>query len=75
MTLKNVSKMLHKWMTDDYGENITILDDDFSLYVHISRHCHNALPLKVIKNKLFEQFTINKLPQQKDLNNNNYFSY
>ena len=60
--IRGVSKMLHKWMTDDYGENITRLDDDFSLYVHISHHCHNARPAKVIQNKFFEQFTINKLP-------------
>ena len=54
---------IEKWMIDDSDKNVLDLNDDFSLYIHISKFCHNAKPSKVIKDKIFNQYTINKLPQ------------
>ena len=70
---KRVLKLINKWMRDDFGDNVINHSDDFSLYVHVSKYCHNAKPSKVIQDKIFEDFTINKLPS--NLNNKFYFDY
>ena len=54
-------------MKDDFNDNVINLDDDFSLYIHISKYCHNAKPCKVICDPIFNLFTINKLPQKSSL--------
>ena len=64
---KIIRKFLNKWMKDDYNENVINLDDDFSLYIHISKYCHNAKPSKVICDPIFNIFTINKLPLKSSL--------
>ena len=63
---KKIRKMLDKWMMDDFGDNVIDEPDDFDLYIHIARYCHNAVPLNVVKHRYFEQFTINKLPEDVD---------
>tara|TARA_B100000902_G_C27058539_1_gene787873 strand:+ start:64 stop:573 length:510 start_codon:yes stop_codon:yes gene_type:complete len=70
---KRVLKLINKWMKDDFGDNIISHSDDFSLYIHISKYCHNAKPSKVIQDKIFEDLTINKLPP--NMNNDYYFDY
>ena len=69
---KRIRKFLDKTMMDDFDNNVIFLEDDFSLYIHISRHCHNAKPSKLIKDSLFKDLTINKLPNQleESLNSN-----
>ena len=38
-------KMLDEWMMDDYGDNVINEEDNFELYLHIARYCHNAVPV------------------------------
>ena len=60
---RKIAKFVETWLVDDFNNNILDLDDDFSLYIHISKYCHNAKPSRLIKNKIFNQYTINKMPQ------------
>ena len=64
---KKLRKFLNKWMKDDFNDNVINLDDDFSLYIHISKYCHNAKPSKVICDPIFNIFTINKIPLNSSL--------
>jgi thiamine kinase-like enzyme len=55
-----ILKLINKWMTDDHGDNVNQYDDDFSLYVRISKDCHNAVPREVIKDAAFKCFKVKK---------------
>ena len=55
-----IRNLINKWMMTDYGSNIGYQTDDFQLYVSISNDCHNAIPVEVIKSKIFKQFEISK---------------
>ena len=56
----NLFKLLKKWCECDDGSNALYKDDSFELYIDIAHNCHNAIPKKVIKDKVFNKFKINK---------------
>ena len=56
----NLFKLLKKWCECDNGSNALYKDDSFELYIDIAHNCHNAIPKKVIKDKVFNKFKINK---------------
>lgn len=56
----NLYKLLKKWCECDNGSNALYKDDSFELYIDIAHNCHNAIPKKVIKDKVFNKFKINK---------------
>lgn len=53
-------KLLKKWCECDDGSNALYKDDSFELYIDIAHNCHNAIPKKVIKDKIFNKFKICK---------------
>jgi len=53
-------KLLKKWCECDDGSNALYKDDSFELYIDIAHNCHNAIPNKVIKDKVFNKFKITK---------------
>ena len=54
------------WIFDDKNKNILYKNDgserypDFKLYKMIARTVHNHTPQKVLKNELFDKYTISK---------------
>ena len=60
---KPILKLINKWMKDDFSNNIINHPDTFELYTHITKYCHNAKPEFVYKDSIFEDYKINKLPQ------------
>lgn len=63
----DILNLITKWMTDENGFDISHCDDDFSLYIHIARKCHNAIPIEVLKDRMFKDFKIkcDKIPRNK----------
>jgi hypothetical protein len=63
--LSNVREFVEQITLDDYDNNVCYDEDTFDLYIDIARHCHNAVPLEVMKRKEFEKFQIqkNKIPK------------
>lgn len=53
-------KLLKKWCECDDGSNALYKDDSFELYIDIAHNCHNAIPKKVIKDRVFNKFKITK---------------
>ena len=64
---KDILKLINKWMKDDFSNNIINHPDTFELYNHITKYCHNAKPEYVYKDKIFDDYKINQIPEnQKD---------
>ena len=61
-----IKKLIIKWIFDDNNKNILYKNNgderypDFKLYKMIARIVHNHIPQKVLKNPLFEKYTIAK---------------
>ena len=52
--------LLKTWMTDKYNKFLIDEEDDFDLYKKIAKDVKNAVPIKQLKKKIFNQFIINK---------------
>lgn len=59
-----INKLAYKLMEMDNGDNASELDDDFSMYVDISRYCSNAIPYDVLNMKCFNRFRIPDKPKK-----------
>jgi len=57
---KEITKFVHEWTIGKNGEDFTELNDDFSLYVEISKYANNALPKNQINKGFFKQYQIKK---------------
>ena len=61
-----IKKIMVSWIFDDKNKNILYKNDgserypDFKLYKMIARSVHNHSPQKVLKNELFDKYTISK---------------
>tara|TARA_Y100000389_G_scaffold88173_1_gene84635 strand:- start:2323 stop:4041 length:1719 start_codon:yes stop_codon:yes gene_type:complete len=61
-----IKKIMVYWIFDDKNKNILYKNDgserypDFKLYKMIARTVHNHSPQKVLKNELFDKYTISK---------------
>mgnify|MGYP001238674799 CR=1 FL=1 len=61
-----IKKIMVSWIFDDKNKNILYKNDgserypDFKLYKMIARTVHNHSPQKVLKNELFDKYTISK---------------
>ena len=61
-----IKKIMVSWIFDDKNKNILYKNDgserypDFKLYKMIARTVHNHTPQKVLKNELFDKYTISK---------------
>lgn len=58
------NKLAYKLMEMDNGDNASELDDDFSMYIDISRYCSNAVPYDVLNMKCFNRFRIPDKPKK-----------
>ena len=45
---------------DNQGESLADLDDDFNMYISISKRANNSLPSKIIQNYIFNHYRIKK---------------
>lgn len=68
---QEVFKELKSWIKTSSGYDLLQDKDSFDIYVKIAHECSNAIPTKVLKNKLFQRF---KLPK-KDKPDNVYVYY
>ena len=61
-----IKNIIISWVFDDNNKNILYKNDgserypDFKLYKMIARTVHNHTPQKVLSNKLFDKYTINR---------------
>jgi len=53
-----INNLIRKWMVTDDGDTIENDDDDFYLYIKIANECHKAVPIHVLKDKLFNSFIV-----------------
>jgi uncharacterized membrane protein len=60
-------KLLSDWTNMSNGDNIFShfaknddTEEDFHLYINISKYCNNAIPIKQITKPIFTQYKINK---------------
>ena len=60
-----ILELIRKWCESDDGSNMLDKEDDFDLYIDIAQNCHKAIPIKVIKDKIFNifKFDKNKIPE------------
>ena len=63
----NMDKISHKTLsllnhmcTDKYNQNYCQMEDDFSLYILISKNSENALPLDIINKAIFKGYRVKK---------------
>ena len=45
---------------DSDGDNFCEMDDDFSLYIKISKNAVNSLPIDILNNSIFKQYRVLK---------------
>lgn len=45
---------------DNQGDSLAKLDDDFNMYISISKRANNALPSNIIQNYIFNKFRVKK---------------
>lgn len=60
-----ITKLITRWMTTDNGRVLHDINnsEDFSLYMNITKYCHNAVPHQVLRNPIFKIFEINYYPR------------
>jgi hypothetical protein len=67
---KNVYHFLNDMCIDCNGDNFCDMDDDFSLYIKISKNAVNSKPIDIINSKIFKQYRVTK----KKFPNKSYYS-
>ena len=55
-----LTNFVNSWTIGNNGEDFTRMDDDFSLYVEISKHARNSLPKNQILRDFFKEYQIDK---------------
>ena len=45
---------------DKYNKSLTELNDDFNMYISISKNACTSLPSKILQNWIFSQYKIKK---------------
>ena len=66
-----IKEILRTWIKTTSGYDVMEDKDTFEIYIKIAKECFDAVPIKVIKHKLFQQFKITK----KQKPNNTYVYY
>ena len=47
------------------------MDDDFTLYILISKNSNNAIPIEILQNKIFQNYRVKK----KNFPTKSYYSF
>ena len=55
-----LGSFVNSWTIGSNGEDFTRMDDDFSVYIDISRYATNCLPKNQINREFFQEFLFNK---------------
>ena len=55
-----LKQFLNNMCIDVNGDNFCEMDDDFSLYINISKNAINSLPSKILENNIFKPFRVLK---------------
>ena len=71
VNVPEIEDILRTWIKTTSGYDVMEDKDTFDIYIKIAKECFNAVPTKVIKHKLFQQFKITK----KQKPNNTYVYY
>jgi hypothetical protein len=53
-------KLLRSWITDRHGYFMGYDEDDFDMYKNIAKNVNNAVPIKQLTKKIFQQFKISR---------------
>ena len=63
---KNLLDLLNTICIDKFGNHYCDMNDDFSLYINISKNAINSLPIDILNNKIFKNFRVkkNKFPHK-----------
>ena len=55
-----IKNLVNKWMKTKSGGTVANELNEFDVYVKIAKECYNAIPIKVLEDKVFNQFKISK---------------
>jgi len=66
---KELRELLKSWTKDKHGHYLYNEDNDFDLYVNISKNVRNVIPKDQILHSLFKRFEVNK----KDISGKTYY--
>ena len=55
-----ITNFVNTWTIGKHGKDFTNMDDDFSLYVEISKFSINSLPKNQLNRDFFKKYLINK---------------
>ena len=55
-----VREFVEQITLDDFNSSLCYDEDTFQLYIDIAHNCHNAIPIQVLNNPVFDKFKINK---------------
>ena len=58
---------------DNNGESLALLEDDFNMYISISKRATNALPKEIIQNYIFNDFIKNLVKSKNIINKQHIF--
>ena len=57
---QNVFDFIYNMTFDKYNKSLTELNDDFNMYISISKNACTSLPSKILQNWIFSQYKIKK---------------
>ncbi len=57
---EELHNLLIKMSTDRHGDSFCQMDDDFSLYIKISKNAIHSLPKEILNNQLFKNYKVTK---------------
>ena len=55
-----IKNLVNKWMKTKSGGTVADEPNEFDVYVKIAKECNNSIPIKVLGDKVFNQFKISK---------------
>lgn len=63
---KQLLDLLNHICIDKFNNHYCDMNDDFSLYINISKNARNSLPIDILNNKIFKEFRVkkNKFPHK-----------
>jgi len=57
---KSLLNLLNHMCIDKFGNHYRDMNDDFSLYINISKNARNSLPVDILNHKIFKEYRVKK---------------
>jgi len=57
---KSLLNLLNHMCIDKFGNHYRDMNDDFSLYINISKNAKNSLPVDILNHKIFKEYRVKK---------------